>query len=96
MATAPRKSVKAVDAATDEDAIVTFGYDGVEYSYERKVLNKGRVLQAVDDNKLTVVIREVIGVKQYEAFMESLDPDIEEMTEFCQAMFEAAGTTPGE
>jgi len=89
------KAVKAIEDENEESKMIEVEYEDEVYTYERKKLNSARLLQATDDNKLTVILRILIGDKQYEKFMGE-DRDIEEMNEFAQALFEAAGTTPGE
>lgn len=86
MATA-RKNTVANDT-------VTFEYDGENYSYDKDVLDDADVLEAVDDNKLSHLLKLVVGAAQYAQFKEK-KRTIKDLQEFATAAFEAAGTDLG-
>jgi hypothetical protein len=95
------RSLKVATAAQEEttNPVVTFEYDGEEYSYDRSKLNSAKVLQAVDDQHLTLIARHLLSVKAWDKFLEGGpegDRQNEEVIDFVQAAFEAAGTDQGE
>jgi hypothetical protein len=94
--TAKRPTLKAVEAAvTVESDNVEFEFDGETYNYSRKKLNSVRLLKAVDENKLTTILVTLLGDKQFDAWLGD-DRDMDEITEFAEAAFDAAGTSVGE
>lgn len=91
------KVVKAAEAEA-EDEMVSCEFEGEEYEYDSALLNDAEMLEAIDDNKLTHVIKQLIGQDGFDRYKTSGPKGrrkITDMQDFCKVLFEAAGTEAG-
>lgn len=87
-------------AKTTEDAqdgVVTFEYNGKDYSIDRDFDDD--VLLALEADKLATAVVHLLGDKQYKTFKESFlpgKPKVSNIAGLLTTATKAAGTTPGE
>lgn len=95
----PAKAKTALVAEAKAEAEVStsvkFNYDGVDYEFDRDVVQDVAVVEALQDDKILALVRAIVGPLQWKVF-NSKRRTMPELHAFADKIFEGFGTPTGE
>lgn len=89
------KSAAKAEAATEENTVFVYKFDGDDYKFDRNDTDDVEILEAFEDGRMVTALRAILGPAQWATF-KSKKRTSEDLNNMAEAMFKAVGATTGE
>lgn len=88
-------AAKALKEEAEELKVYSFEYDGDKYVFDKSTVDDVEVYEAMEDGKMAVPLRTILGAEQWAKF-KSKKRTVEELGRMLEAMYASIGVDSGE